>query len=100
MVGWAGSEKSQKLGIRVPSWSAFGFCSQAMIQSGRRRVFANWKLGAALAGSWFGASLPTTWQERHLSSPIRAVASLDWAAESAGASAVRYGKGLFAAAAK
>src|SRR5712691_11254960 len=55
---------------------------------GAQGLFASWKLGAALAGSWLGPSLPTTWQERHLSSPISAVASFACAPESAGASAV------------
>ena len=58
------------------------------------------KLGAALAGSWLGASLPTTWQERHFSSAISAVASFDVFAASGGDSGVRYGNVFCDAAAK
>src|SRR2546421_7250338 len=71
-----------------------------MIQSGRSLLLARRKLGAALAGSWLGASLPITWQERHFSSAISPVASFEACAESAGASALRYGNDLFEAAAK
>src|SRR6267154_237454 len=92
LVGFCGSEKSQNDGMRVPSRSAFGFLSQATIQSGRSLDLARRKFGAAEAGSWLGASFPMTWQEVHFSSAISAVASLDLSGASAFASAVRYGQ--------
>ena len=74
-TGFFGSAKSQKLGMRVPSISACGFCSQAGIQSGRSRSLARRKLGAAEPGSCPGRISPTTWQLVHFNSSKSACAS-------------------------
>src|SRR3954469_7779383 len=99
-VGCCGSEKSQNDGMRVPSSSAFGFFSHARTQSGLNLDFARRKLGAAEAGSWFGASFPITWQEVHFNSAISAVASFDLAGLISCDTGVRYGQLFCDAAAK
>src|SRR5207248_7102575 len=90
----------QKEGMRVPSRSAFGFFSQARIQSGRSLDLASRKLGAAEAGSWLGASFPITWQEVHFNSAISAVASFEICGLISCETGVRYGQLFCDAAAK
>src|SRR3954468_2113136 len=99
-AGCRGSEKAQNEGMRVPSSSAFGFLSQARIQSGLSLDFARRKFGAAEDGSWFGASFPITWQEVHFNSAISAVASFDLCGLISCDTGVKYGQLFCDAAAK
>ncbi|MFL5302298.1 MAG: hypothetical protein ACJ79R_18385 [Anaeromyxobacteraceae bacterium] len=56
---------------------------------------ASRKSGAAEPGSWFGASLPTTWHFVHCSAVKSSIVSFTFAGGGGGTSTVRYGK-LFA----